>query len=94
MKAEQRALELRDLAVTVARASTGSSYVDDQLIIKFSAAIEDRPNGLDIWRADDRTMKVLCVIWRGDDAVVVVYRGGPWERWLRRAAAAAVRFAA
>jgi hypothetical protein len=92
-KAEQRALELRDLAVHLARASTGSSYLGDGLIIEYRAAIEDRPHGVDVWRADDRTMKVLNVIWRGDDAVVVVYRGGPWERWLRRAAAA-VRFAA
>jgi hypothetical protein len=31
--------------------------------------------------------KVLAVIWHDDDRVVVVsYRGGPWEFWLKRKA--------
>ena len=84
-RVEKRALAMRYLAVIVANAR-GASYRDDHLRIEYRAASEDRPHGVDIWRSDDRTTKVLNVIWRGDDAVVVSYRGGPWERALKRAA--------
>jgi hypothetical protein len=42
------------------------------------------PNGIDVGWTD---FKVLAVIWHDDDRVVVVsYRGGPWEFWLKRKA--------
>jgi hypothetical protein len=59
-------------------------------VIEYRAQHGDQPNGLDIWLRDDRSTKVLNVIWHGDDAMVVAYRSGPWEKALYRAAAAGV----
>jgi hypothetical protein len=85
---ERHATTLRDLAMMVV-AAHGASYLDDHLVIEYRARHGEQPHGIDIWIRDDRTTKVLCVVWSGDDAMVVSFRSGPWERALRRAAAGA-----
>lgn len=64
------------------------SYRDGCIIIEYRAQVGDQPHGLDIWLRDDRTTKMLNVIWSDEDAVVNSYRSGAWERALARAAAA------
>jgi hypothetical protein len=64
----------------------GSSYSDACIIIEHRAACGDRPNGLDVWLRNDRSTKVLNIIWHCDEAMVVSYRSGSWEKALHRAA--------
>ncbi|MGB6398376.1 MAG: hypothetical protein WBF73_22225, partial [Bradyrhizobium sp.] len=84
---DAHAIRLRDLAMQVMHAHQTLSYRDDFLVIEFRPRVGDRPSGLDIWMRDDRSTKVLNVIWSDADAVVISYRSGPWERVLARAAA-------
>jgi hypothetical protein len=86
---DRHAIQLRDVAMRIV-AMYGSSYSDGCIIIEHRAACGDRPNGLDIWLRDDRSTKVLNIIWHGDEAMVVSYRSGPWERALALAASASV----
>src|SRR5215212_12236638 len=85
-KHDRHAIRLRDVALAIVRAN-GPSYRGDVLLIEYRPQRGDRPHGLDIWRRDDRSTKVLSVIWSDDDAMVVSYRSGPWERALHRAGA-------
>ncbi|MFZ2159331.1 MAG: hypothetical protein WAV72_24860 [Bradyrhizobium sp.] len=88
-KVDRHAKALRDLAMMIV-AAHGPHYRDDHLVIEYRARSGDAPHGLDVWRRDDRTTKVLCMVWSDDaDAFVVSYRSGPWERALHRAAAGA-----
>jgi hypothetical protein len=87
-KQERHAFTLRDLAMMIV-AAHGPSYRDDHLVIEYRARRVAAPHGLDIWQRDDRTTKTLCMVWSDDDAVVVSYRSGPWEKALHRAAAQA-----
>jgi hypothetical protein len=86
---DRHALHLRDVAMQIVTAHQTLSYRDAFLCIEFRPRVADRPNGLDIWLCDDRSSKVLAVVWNDADTVVTVYRSGPWERGLHRAAAAA-----
>jgi hypothetical protein len=45
------------------------------------------PYGMDVWRVMGDAAKVLNVVWSDHDAIVVSYRGGPWEEYLARMAA-------
>ncbi len=83
-------MHLRDLAMQVMHAHQTLSFADDFLVIEFRPRVGDRPSGLDIWLRDDRTTKVLNVIWSDADTVVISYRSGPWERALARVASASV----
>jgi hypothetical protein len=84
---DRHAIQLRDVAMRIVSAHR-PSYRDACIVIEHRAACGDRPYGLDIWLRDDRTTKVLNVIWSDEDAVVISYRSGAWERALARAAAA------
>jgi hypothetical protein len=66
----------RDQALTL------GNYADDRMRIEYKPG---PPHEIAVWWTD---FKVLSVIWHDDDrAVVVNYRGGPWEWWLKRKAA-------
>lgn len=86
---DRAAIRLRDLAMMVVGAHR-QSYCDDFILIDYRPQVGDRPHGLDIWQRDDRATKMLCVVWSGDDAMVVSFRSGPWEKALARAAAASL----
>ena len=74
---EKQALAARDMALTL-----GDNYSDDRMRIEYRPG---PPHELAIWWTD---FKVLNVIWHDDERVVIVsYRGGPWEWWLKRKAA-------
>jgi hypothetical protein len=89
--AEKQALALRDLAAIVAKAkgvliteaNTPDlySYRDPRIRIEYSGG--GKPQVLDVFRRGDLDLKVLSVIWAGDDAVVVIHRTGSWEVSLR-----------
>src|SRR5215212_12081218 len=72
-KHDRHAIRLRDVALAIVRAN-GPSYRDDVLLIEYRPQRGDRPHGLDIWRRDDRSTKVLSVIWSDDGG-----RRGPRE---------------
>jgi hypothetical protein len=82
-------MTLRDAALQVMHAHQTLSFADAFLCIEFRPRVGDRPSGLDIWLCDDRSSKLLAVIWSDEDAVVTVYRSGSWEKALHRAAARA-----
>lgn len=84
-KDERHAITLRDLAMMIVR-ECGPSYRDDFLVIEYRAQQGEQPHGLDVWQRDDRTTKMLCMVWSDADIMVVSYRGGPWEKALTRAA--------
>jgi hypothetical protein len=92
--AEKQALALRDLAVIVAKAKDAitptegaapdqSIYQDARLRIVYRSTT---PQALEVFRRGDLDLKVLSVIWNGEEAVVVVHRTGSWETSLRRLA--------
>jgi hypothetical protein len=86
---DRHAIHLRDVAMRVV-SMHGPSYSDGCIVVEHRAASGDRPNGLDIWLCDDRSTKVLNIIWHGDESMVVSYRSGAWERALAKAAAALI----
>ena len=79
-KHEKQALVARDLALKLGH------YADDQMRIEYRALVNaGPPHEIVVWWTG---FKVLNVIWHDDErAVVVSYRGGPWEGWLKRKAA-------
>ena len=89
-QAEKQALALRDLAVQVptAKGVKGRdlfSYADARLGINYYTA---SPYTLNVWKISETETKVLSVVWNdGGDAVVVIHRGGSWEKNLQRLAA-------
>ena len=89
-QAEKQALQLRDLAVIVAKAKgelTGPdlySYQDARIRIEYCSG---KPHVLDVFKRGDSNLKVLSVVWNaGGDAVVVLHHGGSWEDSLKRVA--------
>jgi hypothetical protein len=87
---ERRAIYLRDLAMRIVQVH-GPSYRDRCIAIEYRAQHGDRPHGLDVWLCDDRSTKMLNVIWSDAEAVVIIsYQSGPWERALARVAATAL----
>jgi hypothetical protein len=94
---ENEAWRLRDLAITVTKASGWwteldgayvQAYADNRLRIVYSPPIagSDMPYQLDIWKiGEGRPVKVLACLWGASGAMVVEYRAGVWERSLRAA---------
>jgi hypothetical protein len=58
----------------------------EQVSIELIPAKHERPNGLNVWRQyDSKSLRVLDVIWNdGTMPLILVYRGGAWERLLRQ----------
>ena len=75
----KQALAARDMALTLSSREGG--YADDRMRIEY------RPGPTHEITVRWINFVVLNVVWREhDDAMVISYRGGPWEWHLRRKA--------
>jgi hypothetical protein len=87
-QAEQAALKIRDQAIGVVMANNARqsgelhTYADARLRIEYCSGM---PHALDIWKVSETEVRVFGMIWNPTgDCVVVLHRGGSWEKYLVR----------